>query len=122
MSYRDIRIQDAGLSIRSANCLMNTGCETMGDVERLTDWELLRQPNFGRVSLNEVRDWFRVRGSPNAILAPVKIVFSDDLALRDWFAGQALSGLLASGQGDPWGRMADLAYEAADAMMRKRDQ
>jgi hypothetical protein len=49
---------------------------------------------------------------------------STDMTLRDWFAGQALSGWLAScpdeqGVIDPSGLSA-FAYRVADAMMRER--
>lgn len=41
------------------------------------------------------------------------------MSLRDWFAGQALSGLLASGLREA-GRAATDAYEIADAMLNER--
>ena len=46
------------------------------------------------------------------------------MSLRDWFAGQALIGMLASRAVYPasdWGGMADEAYDAADAMLKKRE-
>ena len=39
------------------------------------------------------------------------------LTLRDWFAGQALAGLLRE---YPWGRAAMVAYQLADAMLAAR--
>lgn len=45
------------------------------------------------------------------------------MTLRDWFAGQALAGLLADptlGHGDTCGEWADRAYKFADAMLAAR--
>jgi len=45
----------------------------------------------------------------------------DGISLRDWFAGQALSGLLASGPHDCGpGEYASDAYLFADAMLTRR--
>lgn len=55
----------------------------------------------------------------------------DGMSLRDWFAGQALSGYLASTAGMGvhtdgirrafWATVAESAYEVADAMIRARE-
>jgi len=44
------------------------------------------------------------------------------MSLRDWFAGQALAGLMSQRKAwaEPRERMALDAYDAADAMMRER--
>lgn len=42
------------------------------------------------------------------------------MTLRDWFAGQALAGLLANGGAAFWDRDAQNAYAAADAMLAAR--
>lgn len=42
------------LGIRASRALEHF--ETIEKLERMKDWELLRLPNFGRVSLNEVRE------------------------------------------------------------------
>lgn len=49
-------------------------------------------------------------------------VFSSDpgMTLRDWYAGQALAGLSAAVQVVSPERAAQLAYEAADAMLAER--
>ena len=50
-------------------------------------------------------------------------IMTPGMTLRDWFAGQALSGLAASWQSERWARgkdFAEAAYEQADAMMEAR--
>lgn len=42
---------------------------------------------------------------------------SPGMTLRDWFAGQALTGLLANGEAVAWRTLASQAYSAADAML-----
>jgi len=44
------------------------------------------------------------------------------MTLRDWFAGQAFAGLLASGGAADWSIDADNAYRAADAMLAERNK
>ena len=44
-----------------------------------------------------------------------------NMSLRDWFAGQALTGLIASNRANfPMPYLAHVAYEYADAMIRQR--
>lgn len=57
------RVQDAvPLSIRAVNALRNDGLHTLGDVMAVTESYLLRIPNFGRKSLNEVKEWCASHG------------------------------------------------------------
>ena len=44
------------------------------------------------------------------------------MTLRDWFAGMAMPGLLASHTGGTTRGFADLAYEIADAMLAERGE
>ena len=46
---------------------------------------------------------------------------SDGMDLRDWFAGQALQGLLASDVQDTINVFASKSYELADLMMKQRE-
>ena len=51
----DMLIEQFSLSCRAHNCLVNNeGVRTVGEVRAKSDVELLRLPNFGRKSLNEM--------------------------------------------------------------------
>ena len=53
--WKNVRLSDIDLSVRTSNCLYHMGLATLGELASLSDAELLRQPNFGRKSLNEVK-------------------------------------------------------------------
>ena len=44
------------LSVRSANCLKNDNIFYIGDLVQKTEGEMLRTPNFGRKSLDEIKE------------------------------------------------------------------
>jgi hypothetical protein len=48
-------VKNLELSVRSDNCLRNSGVIYVGQLVQMCDAELLRIPNFGRRSLNERR-------------------------------------------------------------------
>jgi hypothetical protein len=50
------RVDALELSVRSANCLKNDNIVYVGDLVQKTEAEMLRTPNFGRKSLNEIKD------------------------------------------------------------------
>jgi DNA-directed RNA polymerase subunit alpha len=50
------RVEDLELSVRSANCLKNAGINLIGELVRKTEAEMLRTKNFGRKSLNEIKE------------------------------------------------------------------
>ena len=49
-------IDSLELSVRSANCLKNDNIVYIGDLVQKTEAEMLRTPNFGRKSLNEIKE------------------------------------------------------------------
>jgi hypothetical protein len=52
----DIRIDELDMSVRSHNCLKNAKIETVADLMKFTERDLLKTQNFGRKSLNEIKD------------------------------------------------------------------
>ncbi len=50
------RVDELELSVRSANCLKNDNIVYIGDLVQKTEQEMLRTPNFGRKSLNEIKE------------------------------------------------------------------
>lgn len=50
------RVEDLELSVRSHNCLKNDNITYIGDLVIKTEGEMLKTPNFGRKSLNEIKD------------------------------------------------------------------
>jgi DNA-directed RNA polymerase subunit alpha len=49
-------IEELDLSVRSANCLKNANIRTLGDLVQRTEREMLATKNFGRKSLDEIKD------------------------------------------------------------------
>jgi DNA-directed RNA polymerase alpha subunit len=66
------KIDELPLSIRSGNCLRNEKIVYVGDLVQRTEAEMLRTPNFGRKSLDEIKE----------ALAALGLYFG--MELRDW--------------------------------------
>ncbi len=49
-------VDELELSVRSYNCLKNAGIKTIGDLVIKSEAEMLKTKNFGRKSLNEIKD------------------------------------------------------------------
>lgn len=49
-------IDELELSVRAYNCLKNANIKTIGDLVQKTEYEMLRTKNFGRKSLNEIKE------------------------------------------------------------------
>ena len=56
------RIEEIELSVRSANCLENADIKYIGELVQRTEAEMLRTKNFGRKSLNEIKEILTAMG------------------------------------------------------------
>jgi DNA-directed RNA polymerase subunit alpha len=50
------KVDELELSVRSANCLKNDNIVYIGDLVQKSETDMLRTPNFGRKSLNEIKE------------------------------------------------------------------
>ena len=55
-------VDDSQLTVRSANCLKAENIYYIGDLIQRTENELLKTPNLGRKSLNEIKEVLASRG------------------------------------------------------------
>ena len=88
--WRNIRLSDVDLSVRTSNCLFNMGLSTLGELADLSETELLRQPNFGRRSLTEVK----ILLSSTEGLTPRKEHADKEVELDFFVMGEPLSSTL----------------------------
>lgn len=56
------KVDELELSVRSANCLKNDNIIYIGDLVQRSEQEMLRTPNFGRKSLNEIKEVLSTMG------------------------------------------------------------
>jgi DNA-directed RNA polymerase subunit alpha len=49
-------VDELELSVRSANCLQNANIRYIGELVQRTEAEMLKTKNFGRKSLNEIKE------------------------------------------------------------------
>jgi DNA-directed RNA polymerase subunit alpha len=78
----DTPVEELELSVRSSNCLRNANIRTIGDLTRKTEEEITKTRNFGKKSLQEIRDKLRARG--------LDLGMKDYSALKKQLAGQPL--------------------------------
>ena len=74
-------IEELELSVRSYNCLKNANIQTIGELVRKSEAEMLKTKNFGRKSLNEIKE----------ILADMGLSFGMDLDGRGRVVEQEVS-------------------------------
>ena len=55
-------VNELELSVRSYNCLKNANIKTIADLVQRTEAEMLKTKNFGRKSLNEIKEILTVMG------------------------------------------------------------
>ncbi len=60
--YLNKSVDELELSVRSANCLKNAGIRSIRDLVQKSEKDMLETKNFGRKSLNEIRDILRPMG------------------------------------------------------------
>lgn len=58
----DVYVNELELSVRTLHCFENDGIRTIRDLVTKSEAEMLRTPNFGRKSLNEVKEILNVFG------------------------------------------------------------
>lgn len=68
----NMRIDDLELSVRSANCLKNEGLRYIGELVQKTETDMLKTPNFGKKSLDEIK----------AVLTTMGLSFG--MEVNDW--------------------------------------
>ena len=49
-------VNEIELSVRAANCLNNANITTVGELAQKTEADMLKYRNFGKKSLNEIKD------------------------------------------------------------------
>jgi len=49
-------VEELELSVRSYNCLKNANIQSIGELVQKTEAEMLKTKNFGRKSLNEIKE------------------------------------------------------------------
>jgi DNA-directed RNA polymerase subunit alpha len=58
----DSNVEEMELSVRSANCLKNAGIHSLRELVQKSEREMLETKNFGRKSLNEIKEILREKG------------------------------------------------------------
>ncbi len=64
------KVEELELSVRSANCLKNENIIYIGDLVQKTEPEMLKTPNFGRKSLNEIKEVLENMGLGLGMMIP----------------------------------------------------
>jgi DNA-directed RNA polymerase subunit alpha len=64
------KVDELELSVRSANCLKNDNIIYIGDLVQKSEQEMLRTPNFGRKSLNEIKEVLTTMGLSLGMAVP----------------------------------------------------
>ncbi|HQT68550.1 MAG: DNA-directed RNA polymerase subunit alpha [Rhodospirillales bacterium 20-60-12] len=64
------KVDELELSVRSANCLKNDNIVYIGDLVQKSEQEMLRTPNFGRKSLNEIKEVLTAMGLSLGMTVP----------------------------------------------------
>ncbi len=82
-------VEELELSVRSYNCLKNANIQTIGELVQKTEAEMLKTKNFGRKSLNEIKEilaqmglslGMKIDDQGNAVPGPTSVLPSQQLA------------------------------------------
>jgi hypothetical protein len=135
---KNTHIFELELSTRANNALLSYSIyengtwkheplDTIGKVIEKSENDLLKTPNLGRKSLNEIIYTLDVHGLKLAnykenIKIPKKIPMRD-LDLRDYFAAKAMQAMLVNrNEASYLQSMPKICYQWADAMMKARTE
>jgi DNA-directed RNA polymerase subunit alpha len=94
----DTPVEELELSVRSSNCLRNANIRTIGDLTKKTEEEITKTRNFGKKSLQEIRDKLQARG----LDLGMKDYTALKKQLKKQLAGEATPAIagVAAGQAD----------------------
>ncbi|MGE5894280.1 MAG: DNA-directed RNA polymerase subunit alpha [bacterium] len=67
-------VDELELSVRSYNCLKNAGIKTIADLVQMTEQQILKTKNFGRKSLNEIRELLETMGLTLGMKLPQEVI------------------------------------------------
>jgi len=67
-------VDELELSVRSYNCLKNAGIKTIADLVMMTEGEILKTKNFGRKSLNEIKELLERMGLSLGMKIPQEVM------------------------------------------------
>lgn len=73
-------VNELELSVRSANCLKNAEIKTIAELVTKTEGEMLRTKNFGRKSLNEIKEILKIMGLHLGMKVPLTDPTAGELA------------------------------------------
>ena len=93
-------VEELELSVRSYNCLKNANIQTIGDLVQKTEAEMLRTKNFGRKSLNEIKEILANMGlalgmridAQGRLVAPPPSAPGSEVLLEDEGQDQGIAG------------------------------
>jgi len=74
----ELSINEIELSVRSANCITSANIKTIGDLVSKNEAEMLKYRNFGKKSLNEIKEILTGMGLSLGMQLPVKALPGED--------------------------------------------
>ncbi|SHJ39089.1 DNA-directed RNA polymerase subunit alpha [Rubritalea squalenifaciens DSM 18772] len=102
----NMSVNEIELSVRAANCLNNANITTVGQLAMKTEAEMLKYRNFGKKSLNEIKDKLTELGlslgmslDPSLLTGPVPTVKAPRLGIEEE-APVGLADLIAQNLND----------------------